>query len=254
MRPLSGGTDTPLPRRVNAAPRGPPPPRPPTASDANGTGGRFVPAPFANFEVSRGPLPPQTGDPQRRARTATARAVGLALAALGPPRRGDAAAVTVRVTAGACRAAAGMEPPGGDHDQREALEELRRQWRLASRERPIHLAEWGSRGRPNALPVGHPWGLRALTLAEWCKAGTWGRAVGRPPAPHPALPYTADECAICLETFTDPLPRPRGRARAPPSIYECGFHATCISCERHNQRVGRDTCSLCRAARTLDLE
>ena len=42
--------------RVNAAPRAPPPPRPPTASDANGTGGRFVPAPSAilRFHASSG--------------------------------------------------------------------------------------------------------------------------------------------------------------------------------------------------------
>jgi hypothetical protein len=182
---------------------------------------------------------------------ATIHAVSVALERLASARRGDRTAVTIRVAHSECRLIAGMD----FHTSRDldALDEMRRRWRAAASVRQIFLAEWDALQLPNGR-VGHVWGLRAATLAAWCADGVWGQLpTAWDPSPRlGSLPFATEDCPICLEPFTDPLPRPRGRARA-PHLYGCDQHAACVTCERRYQQENRHTCGLCRAARTLRL-
>ena len=103
---------------------------------------------------------------------ATIHAVSVALERLASARRGDNAAVTIRVAHSECRLIAGMDIPTSEN--LDVLDEMRRRWRAAARVRRIFLAEWDALQLPNGH-VGHVWGLRATTLAAWCADGVWGQ-------------------------------------------------------------------------------
>ena len=96
---------------------------------------------------------------------------------------------------------------------------------------------------------GQWWADRAIALADQCAGARWGQPamVWQPIPIHPGLRGAGDECPICYDDFTDPLPRPRDPlARAPEAFHACRRHAACIGCDEHNND---HRCCICRAAR-----
>lgn len=96
---------------------------------------------------------------------------------------------------------------------------------------------------------GQWWADRAVAIARQCADATWGQpsAVWQPMPTLPSLRGATDQCPICLDDFTDALPRPRQPlARAPETFHACGRHAACIACDRRNPD---HRCCICRSAR-----
>ena len=135
-------------------------------------------------------------------------------------------------------AVAGLEPDTGCK-----LSERLRSWHRTCRAtRDVWLTA-SRQGR------GQWWADLAAAIARQCSTDRWGQpaAIWHSLPALPSLRGAGDECPICLEDFTDPLPRPQEpRARAPDAFHACGLHAACIGCDgrNHDRR-----CCLCRAQR-----
>ena len=100
---------------------------------------------------------------------------------------------------------------------------------------------WNQCGTTNRMylhsyPHGHAywWGERAAALAYQCSGHTWGTPPAGWTATYPALPTlsgSGEDCPVCMEPLTDPLPRPdQPQSRAPPHFHRCNRHATCRRC------------------------
>ena len=137
-----------------------------------------------------------------------------------------------------------------DGDHWAAAARVRTLWRQTAARSPTAIAGWAP-GR------GYWWGERAAALAAQCTRAGWGAvpATWIAGARLPSLAGTGEDCPVCFDTFSDPLPHPRqDRSRAPP-LYECGQHSTCMACDRvEMQRAARGApaprCCLCRSDRT----
>ena len=148
--------------------------------------------------------------------------------------------IVIRVDTKFAHTVAGMHPGEGHATQLEAT--MRKSRAKCAAGRQVWLA--GSR-----QGAGFWWADRATALANQCASHTWG-PLPREWSPLPqltALQGDGEECPICLEDFSDPLPRPREpNARAPQTFHTCGRHATCIGCDA---RKTDPRCCICRAPR-----
>ena len=142
---------------------------------------------------------------------------------------------------------AGLEP-AADNDPAHRF--FYRLWRTMSGQRPLFLAGWPA-------DRGYWWGERALALANSCDAGAWGAlpAAMAGATLLNALPCTGEECSICTDEYSDPLPAPVDTSRAPAGMFHCS-HALCIACDRDLEsraanNAGLARCPLCRADRRV---
>ena len=73
----------------------------------------------------------------------------------------------------------------------------------------------------------------------------------------PELEGSGEDCPVCFDAFTDPLPRPdQIRSRAPSWLFACDKHAMCIDCDESVEtHAGGNAnalrCPLCRSARAV---
>ena len=181
--------------------------------------------------------------PQQRAQLATQRA-GLAALELIENLHPGPVPVLLRAHRDMTTALAGMTPPS------PASEDLRRKIHAVSQQRPVWLAGWEP-GR------GYWWGDRAVALAAQCDQRSWGP---QPPAWNAVLPLVSlmgdsMQCSVCLEDFSDPLPRPRGppganRSRSSDAFHGCPRpHAACVDCDRLLAGQAQPKCPVCRRPR-----
>ena len=190
-----------------------------------------------------GPVQGAPHAPQQRAQLATQRA-GLAALDLIENLHPGPVPVLLRAHRDMTTALAGMTPPS------PASEDLRRKIHAVSQQRPVWLAGWEP-GR------GYWWGDRAVALAAQCDQRSWGP---QPPAWNAVLPLVSlmgdsMQCSVCLEDFSDPLPRPRGlpganRSRSSDAFHGCPRpHAACVDCDRLLAGQAQPKCPVCRRPR-----
>ena len=182
----------------------------------------------------------------RATQTAALAALSIHTAALA-----NTSPLLLRVAETYTRSVAGMVTPAAPSALENEIRVLRQ--RLAQA-RPVWLAGW----RPGRK---YWWGDRSAALAAQCTDLSWG------PQPHawtaaPPLPRLAgttasgapDDCPVCLEPFTDPLPRPRRQganlSRSSDVFHGCqGPHAVCVRCDLRLVQAPEPRCVICRRAR-----
>ena len=121
---------------------------------------------------------------------------------------------------------------------------IQRQYRQLNRRGQVWLGE----ARPHK---GNAWADRALAIAQMCRdpRRRWG--VPGPDYSHlPTATAPADtECPVCLNDFSDVLPRPEMTSRATGGLFDCA-HAVCRACDTRIQASqNAHRCPLCRAQR-----
>ena len=160
------------------------------------------------------------------------------------------APLLLRIEEGHTNRIAGMTASTVASDTEKSFRSLRL---LVAQTKPVWVAGW-KRGR------GFWWGDRAAALADQCTAHSWGAQpqgwAAYPPL-HQLRGTTAagdpGDCPVCLETFTDLLPRPprlAQHARSSDLFHGCpGPHAACVSCDRRLALLPQPRCVMCRRAR-----
>ena len=156
--------------------------------------------------------------------------------------------IALRVRIDDAAAVAGMTI---DSLEARAPQSMRAWWRRATESNEIWLAGFRE-------GCGYWWGDRAIEVARHLSRHQgpyiWGEV-----SPGwtifqrlTQLEGAGDACPVCLEDFSDCLPRPaQPRARLPGAFYECKHptHMTCIGCDRTIASSMNTRCSICRAGR-----
>ena len=146
---------------------------------------------------------------------------------------------------------AGMVPPP------QNCENLAKEFRCLllhiRQSRQVWMAGW-RRGRL------YWWGDRAAALAPQCTTGSLGPQpptwLAAPPIANLAGGDAAtNQCPVCLDNFTDPLPLPRAipghnRTRSSDVFHGCPQpHAACVQCDKQLALHPQPKCTMCRRPR-----